>query len=547
MTSLLLIVLLVGGLALQKFNTLNTTIRDITGNYLLAIGYLADMNAANMTISRSVAEIVTFGKDTVVLDQALQTIKETRARGAKAEALYAPTVVTPQEAELYRTYKETRSRAVAGVTSVLELMRAGRFEEASAAYVAEAGPLFRVAEAALARDIAFNIDEGARIAAVTEADYASGRNTVAVVLAVAVLIAIGAAILLVRSIATPVQAMTGAMRRLAEKDMATIIPGVGRGDEIGGMAAAVQVFKDNMIKADQLAAAEVSEHVAKEQRAARLQALVQDFEAKAGDMAGLLSSAATELEATARAMSSTAARSGQQMETVTSAAEEASGGAQSVAASAEELAASIREISAQVAQSAKITGKAVVDAHHTDSIVRALAEGAEKIGTVVGLITEIAAQTNLLALNATIEAARAGDAGKGFAVVASEVKSLANQTAKATGEIGAQITKIQAATTEAVTAIKGIAGTIEELSAIATTIASAVEEQGVATAEISRNVQQTAASSREVTSNIADVSRAAGESGAAASQVLSAAGGLSKQAEQLSSEVRSFVTGVRAA
>jgi methyl-accepting chemotaxis protein len=218
-----------------------------------------------------------------------------------------------------------------------------------------------------------------------------------------------------------------------------------------------------------------------------------------------------------------------------------------VAAAAEELTASIGEIGRQVAQSSKITSKAVDDAKRTDTIVRALAESAEKIGNVVGLITDVASQTNLLALNATIEAARAGDAGKGFAVVASEVKNLANQTGKATEEIDAQITHIQAATKEAVEAIRGISATIEEVSAISTTIAAAVEEQGAATAEIARNVQQTTQAAQEVTVGISGVSQAASETGEAAGHVLAAASDLSKQAEQLSGEVHTFVAGVRAA
>jgi methyl-accepting chemotaxis protein len=220
---------------------------------------------------------------------------------------------------------------------------------------------------------------------------------------------------------------------------------------------------------------------------------------------------------------------------------------QTVAAAAEELSASIGEISRQVHQSSKITGQAVTETQRTDTIVRALAEGADKIGKVMELIADIAGQTNLLALNATIEAARAGDAGKGFAVVASEVKSLATQTARATEEIGVQVSQIQAATKEAVGAIEGISTTIQEVSKIAASIAAAVEEQGAATAEIARNVQQTAQAAQDVTVNISGVSRASSETGAAAGQVLSAAGDLSNQAENLTAEVNTFLVDVRAA
>jgi methyl-accepting chemotaxis protein len=342
--------------------------------------------------------------------------------------------------------------------------------------------------------------------------------------------------------------LKAAMERLAQGDLATVVPGTDRRDEVGGMAAAVLVFKDSMTEAQNLRAAQ--EKVKAQSTAehkATLNRMADGFEGKVGHLVGMLSAASTELEATAQSMSHAAKRSHQQAATVASAAEQATSGLQTVASAAGGLTASIAEISHQVAQSSTITGKAVDDAKRTDGIVRALAEGAEKIGAVVGLITNIASQTNLLALNATIEAARAGDAGKGFAVVASEVKNLANQTGKATEEISSQVAQIQAATKEAVEAIRGIATTIEQVSAIAATIASAVETQGAATSEIARNVQQTTQAAGDVTNGIAGVSQAASETGAGSGQVLSAASELSKQAAQLSGEVRGFVTGVREA
>jgi methyl-accepting chemotaxis protein len=350
-----------------------------------------------------------------------------------------------------------------------------------------------------------------------------------------------------RSIVGPVTNMTIAMTKLAAGDRSVTIPAQDSKDEIGDMAKAVDVFKQNMIRSDELAAVEKAELATKAERARRLEGLVRDFETKIGGLAGVLSSASTEMEATARSMSSTATQANQQASNVAAAAEEASAGVQTVASAAEELTSSIGEINRQVVQSAKISERAVSNARETDGIVRDLADGAQKIGQVVELISSIAGQTNLLALNATIEAARAGDAGKGFAVVASEVKNLAAQTAKATDEISAQITQIQTATGQAVGAIKGITDTIEEVSAITTTIAAAVEEQGAATAEIARNVQQTAASTREVTTNITGVSQAASETGVAAGQVLEAAGDLSRQAEKLTLEVDTFVTSIRAA
>ena len=371
------------------------------------------------------------------------------------------------------------------------------------------------------------------------------------------LIAAGGAILLVtllvawfinRDIRGSLSQLKAAMDRLAKGDLATSVPGAERRDEIGAMAASVLVFKDGMTETERLRAEQekVKREAAAEQKAA-LNRMADGFESKIGNLVGVLSKGSVALEATAKSMTDTASQSNQQAGAVSTSAEKASTGLQTVAAAAEELTASIGEIGRQVAQSSQISSKAVAEAKRTDAIVQALAEGADKIGTVVGLITNIASQTNLLALNATIEAARAGDAGKGFAVVASEVKTLANQTGKATEEIDAQIAQIQAATKEAVAAIHGISTTIESVSSISTTIASAVEEQSAATSEIARNVQQATQAAQQVTQSIGGLSHAASQTGEAAGLVLSSASDLSKQADQLSSEVKTFVAGVRAA
>jgi methyl-accepting chemotaxis protein len=367
-------------------------------------------------------------------------------------------------------------------------------------------------------------------------------------LALTLLAAGGATAVLVQMVGRPVSQMTEAMRALAEGNLHVTIPARGRRDEIGQMAEAVQVFKENMTETERLRAQQekLRQQAAADQSNALLR-LADDFKINIGQLIDMLASDATELKATAMSLTGTADRSNHQAAAVAAAAEEASTGLQTVAAAADELNASIAEISRRVTQSSTMTIKAVEDAKRTDQIVEALAQAAEKIGTVVGLISDIAGQTNLLALNATIEAARAGDAGKGFAVVASEVKSLANQTGKATEEISVQIEQIQAATREAVKAIHGIVTTIEEVSEIATNIASAVEEQGAATSEIARNVQQTTQAAQEVTISISGVSQSAGETGTAASHVLTAASDVSKQAEQLSGELDSFVAGVRAA
>jgi methyl-accepting chemotaxis protein len=354
--------------------------------------------------------------------------------------------------------------------------------------------------------------------------------------------------LIARDIVGGLERQKSRMQRIAAGSLDEPVGETGRGDEIGRMAETLEVLRQTaitarMLEAEQVATKQQSE---KEKRAALI-ALANQFDASVGQLVGLMASGSNELETTAKSMTSTAEHTNHRASVVSSAATEASTRVQTVASAAEELSTSISEISRQVAQSTAITARAVESARRTDTIVRALADGAQQIEHVAELISSIAGQTNLLALNATIEAARAGDAGRGFAVVAAEVKSLASQTADATKEIGTRIAQIQGATKEAVEAIDGITATIEEVSEIATTIGSAIEEQGAATAEIASNVSQTAQATKEVTTNIGGVSTAANETGNAASHVLSAASNLSKQAEQLAGEVNTFLASVRAA
>jgi methyl-accepting chemotaxis protein len=378
---------------------------------------------------------------------------------------------------------------------------------------------------------------------------ARGTQTRMLLTACAILaITVIAALLLGRGISRPIRMTINSADALVRGDTSSPVPGTQRRDEVGLLSSALEVLRGHTNRMQLLAGEQDQlKAAAAELSKAAMDKTASDFEVRVGKLVAQLASGAIEMEGTARALSTTARQTDDQASAVAAAAEEASAGVHTVAAAAEELTASILEISRQVAQSSKITGQAVAEAHRTDIIVRTLAENAQKIGDVLQLIAGVAAQTNLLALNATIEAARAGDAGRGFAVVASEVKSLATQTTKATGDIGAQITQIQSSTREAVEAIKVISATIDEVNLIAANIAAAVEEQGSATAEIARNVQQTAVSTQEVTTTIAGVSKAANNTGTAAGHVLSAASGLSQQAGQLSHEINQFVAEVRAA
>ena len=349
-------------------------------------------------------------------------------------------------------------------------------------------------------------------------------------------------------LARPIGSLKTVMEALANNDLAHEVPGTDRRDELGEMSRTVEVFKINAVEVERMRAAQqASERQRAEQRRADMNKLADDFEAAVGEIIQTVATAATELETSANTLSRTAAKTEQLSAMVATAAGQASANVQSVASASGEMTGSINEIGRQVQQSAGIAGAAVNQASETNERVTRLSEAASRIGDVVELINSIAGQTNLLALNATIEAARAGDAGRGFAVVASEVKSLAEQTAKATGEIAEQIKGMQSATGHSVDSIKQISETIVQISEISSSIASAVEEQGAATLEITRNVQQAAHGTGQVATNIGDVQRGSSETGAASSQVLSSAQALSAESVRLRTEVDRFMTTVRAA
>ncbi|MBP2310235.1 HAMP domain-containing protein [Azospirillum melinis] len=378
------------------------------------------------------------------------------------------------------------------------------------------------------------------------ADMKSSLLAAGSITAAALLVSLILSTLLARDIVNPLRGMTAAMTRLAQGDRTVEIPARHRRDELGEMAAAVQVFRDNALRMEELAAAnEVQRCETEEARQDALRGMAARLQGQVGTVVDGLTMAAAHLQASSQQMTAAARDTIGRAGAVTEISEQASGNVQTVAAAAEELAASSNEIASQMERSRDVALRADSEAVRTSTLIGRLSETAGSIGAIVALINDIARQTNLLALNATIEAARAGDAGKGFAVVASEVKSLATQTAQATEEIAAKITAVQDGTGEAVSAIGSITAVIREMSEINGSVASAVQEQTAATAEIARNVEQAAMVTREVTLHISGVGTAASETGEVANQISDLSAGLLHDAKTLKNEVDRFLEGVR--
>jgi len=479
--------------------------------------------------------------------QGIANIDQAEAEIVKRWQGYAATNMTADEAKLVKQVELRMKDANQTAAEIRSLFVAG--DNAAVARFAETQLYPRIDP--LTEDIAKLIEIQLTAAEQAYEESVVLYKTMGQVMVATLVIALGLGYGVSRwigkGIATPVIAMTNAMQRLADGDKGIEIPAQGRKDEVGAMASAVQVFKDNMIRAERLAAEQETERAAQIRRAQMLESLTGQFDAQVATVLHIVSGAATEMEATAQSMTGNALQTNAQATMVAAATEQASASVQTVAAAAEELSVSIAEIGRQVEQSSTTSRAAADEAERTNQTVHDLAQTSIRIGEVVGLITTIASQTNLLALNATIEAARAGEAGKGFAVVANEVKSLANQTAKATEEITNQIGSVQSATREAVRAIEGIVRRISEINEIAGAIAAAVEEQSAATTEIARNVQQAAAGTQEVSSSIGGVSQAASETGTAAEEVLAVARSLSQEAIGLKGMVDEFLGAVKAA
>jgi methyl-accepting chemotaxis protein len=505
------------------------------------------------------------GSDTTVMDLArrvLQRVLEVRLIAEKslsATAAGSGADVDKKIATLNSGLKAFESRAAAAISGGPEVVAkirqyVGIYQESQAI----GGQLESLIEGgmkqggdALAASLETLVSQGKQRQDDQRAETSALMSTMATLImiigGIGLVIGCAAAWMIGNGISSAIHRITAAMIALAGGDRAVAIPYPGRGDEIGEMSGALQVFKDSMIESDRLTAEEKDQVEARERRRTAIEARIREFDQQVSRSLETLSSASGELRRSASSMATAAEYTASQVDVVANASDQASGSVRTVAAAAEELSHSVDEIGRQVSQSSDIAMKAVEEAAHTNQAIDRLRVGAGKIGEIVTLIDQIASQTNLLALNATIEAARAGEAGKGFAVVASEVKSLANQTARATEEIGGQIAAIQTTTNEAVSTIQNITETIKRMSEISSGIAAAVQEQAAATQEIARNVNHAAQGSSEVSSTITTVRVAAAETGSTATQLLGTSSQLADQSGRLRQDVDEFMRAIRQA
>ena len=538
-----------GLLAVRNMRAINANTVDITTNWMPSVRVLGDLRAGVITYRNLVREhmLAETIEEKEAAEKILATVVESNT---KIRASYETMITSPEERALYAEWSKTWDAYKKGTQDVMALSRKAAGKIPTEAHELNTKTVNKIgieADNILKKDIEFNNTGGDKAAQEATDNYASAFAMLAAILGMAIIVGTAVSFYLIRDVSSGIASIVKPMQALGAGDLTAQVPHQGEKTEIGAMADTLQVFKEALIAkkaADEAAAVDAD---AKIERGRRVDGITRDFEAMIGEIVDTVAASSTELEASASTLTATAERAQELTTAVAAASEEASTNVQSVASATEEMASSVNEISRQVQESARMAGEAVDQARKTNDRVSELSKAAARIGDVVNLINTIAEQTNLLALNATIEAARAGEAGRGFAVVASEVKALAEQTAKATGEIGQQITGIQTATQESVGAIKEISGTIEKLSEISSTIAAAVEEQGAATQEISRNVQQAAQGTQQVSSNITDVQRGASETGSASSQVLSAAKSLSGDSNRLKLEVGKFLNSVRAA
>ncbi|MFJ7439902.1 methyl-accepting chemotaxis protein [Methylorubrum thiocyanatum] len=540
-TAMVLCLIVVSAIAMTSINNLSNENEHLGQNSIPSIRYAGELRGNVIDVRVSVINHLLY-QELERMQAEEKSLEAKTAAVAKAMRGYEPLISLSGEQELFDRFKTEWAAYLEAVQGVLAHSRNGRKDLAQDESAQKVRPRIKVAAQALDDIIVLNNKAGEIVVARSDASARSAKNLMLAIGCGAILLAIALATLIVVGVTRGIRSVVEPMKRLASGDLTAEIPHRGARTEIGTIADAVQVFKDGLIRMRSMEEEAASARAGTEaQRKRTMRELADGFEAAVGGIIGLVSSSATELQATAQSMAGLATKTAGQSTTVAAAAQQAATNVGTVATAAEELGSSVQEIGRQVDGSASLAQLAVNEASRSAALVEELSSSVAQIGDVVTMISTIAGQTNLLALNATSEA------GRGFAVVATEVKELAGQTARATEQISAQIGRIQGSTNQAVASISSIGDRIQEISRTATAIAAAVEEQGMATQEIVRNVAEAAAGTGEVTGNITGVANAAEETGAAASQVLGAASELSRQSEHLSSEVSRFLATVRAA